>query len=262
MSDNTTDSQGSRTPDIDRSAPSQPPEAVEYEYVYEDENGNPIAPPPEGFNPEHFEEQLLDGEQQSAAPQPAPRSGLPGTGPRGLQSRKGTSRMSRDAAAPGRGSRKLSSRTATPEQLALQQRHARIKTLLMVGSILLIPILIIAIILTYCHRHGLWPFRRTQKVILRMNDYDQGRDLTSRAFREFAAAKPMHREGKMTDDKYFGILQICETGGSNGLRLMLTWREANPGDYHQVDERIKDANVKLREIREEKFKIEMRQGRN
>jgi hypothetical protein len=233
---------------------------VEYEYVYEDENGNPIAAPSGDLDSSHFEEEVIevieqeDGQEQPVSPT-AVTVNIQVEGSETRPVRSGSTRRLSDRRASRRGNRqsgRLSSRQMNPSQA----KYAKLKTLLMVGSLLMIPILIVAI-LAMCWYKGYWPFSpRERREIVVQNDYDRGRGMASKAWRAFARARKT-LEGK--DDQYYSVLQQCETNYSRGIALMQGWREAHkdPG-YWTVDERIRDANVKLREIREQKFKIEMR----
>ena len=212
-------------------------EEVEYEYVYEDENGNPIAAPEGGFDPEHFEEEVIEvieedsesGEQQQLTDPAAATVNIPPDKQETRRIRSGSTRRMSDRRGSRRSSRssgRLSSRQMDPAQM----KYAKLKTILMVGSILAIPVLI-GLILLMCYIKGRWPFspRKTKQVVVQ-NDYERGRDMAGKAWRAFDRAR------KTLGDKGKG--------------------------YWYVDRRIQDANIKLREIREQKFKIEMRRGRS
>jgi len=245
-------------------------EEVEYEYVYEDEEGNPIAAPDGHFNPEQFEEEVIevveefgeeDAQRQSTNPTSATVN-LPPDKQETRRIRSGSTRRLSDRRAgkrSSRNSRRSSSREMDPAQI----KYARLKTILMVGSLALIPILIIAILLTYAYKQGWWPFspHEARKVVVQ-SDYERGRDMAAKAWRAFdRARKTMANKGK--DNEYYSVLQQCEGNYNRAIELMQGWRDRNKGKgYWYVDRRIQDANIKLREIREQKFKIEMRRGRS
>jgi hypothetical protein len=242
-------------------------EEVEYEYVYEDEHGNPIAAPHGEIDPEHYEEEVIkvieDGEEDAAAAAgPAdPGAVTVNLSPeeRGRQVRSGSTRRVSDRRTSrrrtGRPSGRLSSRQLDPEEA---MKHAKLKTILMVGSILSIPVLIV-LILIMCYVKGRWPFSpRKTKTVMVKNDYEKGRDLASQAFRDFQRARKL--EGR--DDAYHAALKKCESKYDRAIRLMGRWREKNRGEgYWFVDQRIQDANIKLNVIRNEIFKIDMRRSR-
>ncbi len=233
---------------------------VEYEYVYEDEDGNPIAAPSGDHDPSQFEEEVIEVIEQEEAGES--ESAAAGASPESRETRRvrsGSTRRLNGRRTGRRGNRqsgRQSSRELDPSQ---HPKYAKLKTILMVGSLALIPVLIIAIVLTYCYKRGYWPFRRNMtRTVVVQNDYELGRDMTTTAWRAFKHARQT-LEGN--DDRYFSVLQQCEQNYTRGIALMQGWRDKNPDPgYWKVDQRIQDSNIKLREVREQKFKIEMRRS--
>jgi len=246
-------------------SPDHPPPAegdVEYEYVYEDEDGNPIAPPPGGFDPQHFEEEVVQVVDDRPAPEGGPASATaetvtiaPGEVSRqaGPASSKRTTVTRSSRRRPGSQSGRISSRQSSP----VEMKYAKLKTILMVSSLALIPVLTIAILLTHCYKKGYWPFRRGPKTVLVKSDVELALDIRSRAFRAYSQARDLAQAGK--DTEAYNLFSMAETDFVKARDLLQGWRDKNPApEYSYLDERIADINIKLREARESKFRIEMR----
>jgi len=222
-------------------------EEAEYEYIYEDEHGNRIDPPPGEVNPEHYEEEVI-GVREGPEPAAAGVEPAPGRDTRRL---RGT---------PTRRIRGRRSSRATTRRVPVDGlKHARLKTALMLSSLALIPLLIIAI-LVMCKIKGRWPFSKPppEKPRVVLNDYEKGRDLAKKAFRTLGRARALfYRQGK--EKESHGLFVECEQDYNRAGELMQKWREAHPGKgFWFVDEKLTDVNMKLREVREKKFMIEQR----
>ena len=243
---------------------------VEYEYVYEDEHGNPIAAPDTELHPDHYEEEVIevveDGGQAPA--QPAADAATVNIAPgdrdtrrvRSGSTRRATGRRSRGNRPSGRVSGR-SRRLGTGEEDPVALRHAKIKTLLMVGSLALIPVLIVAIFLTYCYKHGMLFWKKQQREVVAKNPIDRGMDLRSEAFRAMAQGRRLMDAGK--DAEAYDLLTVARGKFENAAQMMMDWREKNQDSgYAYIDERVADINIKLRAVREYLFQIEMRRARN
>ncbi len=277
--------------------PSQEEENVEYEYVYEDEDGNPIETPEENFNPDHYEEKLvgvidengvLSAESaESQAPEEydeeyeyehepvqeaeeeivetdsvAPETAKAETVT--LPPRSRSSRRNRNGRASGHPSSRASSgssrqRPSTSRRSnAIKLKHAKIKTYLMLGSVIAIPVLIISII-AVCYNKGYWPF--SPKTVTRHveNDYQAGDSIGQQAKSKFYSAFRKYRDGSLKEDAYYKILKSCEASLETSIRLLMKSREQNPGEgFYYIDQKIQDANLKARTVREEIFIIDSR----
>jgi hypothetical protein len=253
-------------------------EDVEYEYVYEDEHGNPIAAPETDLHPDHYEEEVLEvveedgaqgaGEGADAEALAAAGAATVNIAPeeketrrvRSGSTRRATGRRSRGKGSSGRVSGR-SRRLGTGEVDPVALKHAKIKTLLMVGSLALIPILIVAIILTYCYKRGLLFWKKQQVQTVAKNPVDRGKDLRSEGFRAMHQGRKLMDEGK--DDEAYHLLTISRDKLENATKLMMDWREKNQDKgYSYIDEYVADMNIKLRAVREYLFQIEMRRARN
>jgi len=274
-------------------------EDVEYEYVYEDEDGNPIEAPDEGFDPKHFEEELVGvvdengvltsestesetpeddadeyqavqeaeeeaGEADSTTPATATATANAKAETVNIPPRARSSRRNRSSRGSGRPSSRSSSTStrqrpsASRRSSAIRLKHAKIKTYLMLGSLIAIPALIIAII-AVCYSKGFWPF--SAKTVTRHveNDYQAGDGIAQQAKSKFYSAFRKYRAGSMPEDAYFKTLKSCEASLDAGIRLLIKSREQNPGEkFYYIDQKIQDANLKARTVREEIFIIENR----
>jgi hypothetical protein len=283
----------------------QEEEDVEYEYVYEDEHGNPIEAPEEGFDPEHFEEELVgvvdengvltseNAESEAEAPeeddqeydqeyeeehQPVQEteaeeeivdtdsvaSETAKAETVNIPPRSRSSRRNRSGRGSGRPSSRASSTStrqrpsASRRSSAIRLKHAKIKTYLMLGSLIAIPALIIAII-AVCYSKGFWPFSARTVTRHVENDYQAGDGIAQQAKSKFYAAFRKYRAGSLPEDAYYKTLKSCEASLDAGIRLLIKSREQNPGEkFYYIDQKIQDANLKARTVREEIFIIENR----
>jgi hypothetical protein len=256
--------QDSRTPEPSEDSEAhdaEEHEEVEYEYVYEDEHGNPIEAPDGEVNPDHYHEEVVEevDEAAGAEGEASPSAATVSISPEERETRRVRSGSTRRAGGRSRATRqsgRRSSRELDPDAM----KHAKLKTLILLGSIALIPLLIVAIILVWCYKHGKLFWKKQVVVVEEKNDYEKGMDLRSMANRAYMQGDKLMREGK--DDAAYDLLCVAEKDFDRAVKLIQGWREQNTDEgYSYIDERIADINIKLRAVREYKFQIEMRRAR-
>lgn len=232
-------------------------EEVEYEYVYEDENGNVIEAPDGEIDSEHYEEEIIDvieGDEEGAqASDPsAPTVNIPAEKRPTRRIRSGSTRRQ-----SGRQSARFSSRQVDP---VAARKHARLKTLLLLGSIALIPTLVIAIALTYCYKKGWWPFRPApKKVVVVMNDYHKGLAIYRRGLTTMRAAAKFYRNND--DARSYPLYGKAKRDFEKSRDMMQGWLDRHPGEgYSRVENSITQIGPLLRDTNDKIFMIEMRRG--
>jgi hypothetical protein len=235
--------------------PAEGDEQVEYQYVYEDEHGNPMAAPAGEVNPEHYHEEVVGVQDGDAAPAAAPTDETVTIRPEDQPGSKRTTATRPTRRRPRSQSGRSTARQPGPAEM----KYARLKTVLMIGSLALIPVLTVAIVMTWCYKHGKWPFRRrvVEKVV--KSDVDQALDLHSRASRAYNLAREAAQEGK--DVQAYDLFCVAEKDFEQARKMLQEWREKNPDPgYFRLDGYIADINIKLREARDSKFRFEMRKN--
>ncbi len=227
-------------------------EEVEYEYVYEDEDGNVIEAPESELDSGHYEEVIEvveDGAEHRQVTDPAaPTVNIPPEKRPTRRIRSGSTRRR-----SGRQSGRLSTRQLDP---AAAMKHARIKTLLLLGSIALIPILIVAILVTAWFKF--WKPRPPTPVVV-MNDYHKGLAVYRQAMASKRAADRHYRNND--DARSYPLYRRAKREFEKSQNMMQGWRDQNPGEgYYYVDNHIMQIAPLLKDVNEKLFMIEMRGG--
>ncbi len=226
-------------------------EEEEVEYVYGDEDGNVIEAPDGEIDSEHYEEEIIDviegGEEGAQVTDPsAPTVNIPPGERPTRRVRSGSTRRQ-----SGRQSARFSTRQMDP---AAARKHARLKTILLLGSIALIPILIIAILATAYVKY--WRPRPPKPVVV-MNDYHKGLGIYRQALANMRAADKFYRNND--DARSAPLYKEAEREFETARDLMQGWLDRNPGEgYSHVENSITQIWPLLKEVKEKLSMIDMR----
>ena len=238
-------------------SPAEPPapaageDAEEVEYVYEDEHGNPIAAPEAGLNPDEYE--VVETAEGAGEGAPASAAAAAPAAPAAERPAAETKRL----AAPS--SRRAGDRQSArqPKQMTPEElKKVRVKVFLLLGLIGLIPLLIIAIAVTWYFRHYRPRQRAKLNPVVRVeqNAYEKGAGLFSSASPRYDEANRLYEAGKRAEA--LKEYRACEEEFDKALKLIEKWRQENPGDYAQVDMTARDIRIKLRNARERMIMLE------
>lgn len=238
------------TPAAAPDAPAEAPAAgEEVEYVYEDENGNRIDAPAEGFNAEEYDVvEVPESAAKDDAPAAAPAAAADG---KPVDTSATTKRIMRPASSSRRDrNAPKPQKPLTPEQM----KKVRARALLVLGLLLLVAGLAIAVIVVYAVRHMGGPKKR---VVQMGSYYQQGRDLCAKAEKTYKEAEALYQNGK--EAQAAPLYLQSRDDYVVGQRLMLKARQENPGDgYMYIEVEAGKIYPKLRDCRERLFQLEMR----
>jgi len=237
--------------DVRETTPTQPPGDEGAEYVYEDEAGNRIEPPPEGLNPDEYE--VVEAEPAAAAQAaPEPPAGAAAPVLAGGPAPKPT----RDAAAPRRaGSQKPSRVSARP---APTGKRSRVKAYLLLGLAFTIIALLIAIAVVLWIRFHHKPAPQAPRVEL--NDFDKGKKLKEDTALLYDRAEDLFRQGKNAEAE--DLYKKCSENFEQARKLMISCHEKNPGDQFAYMEDSANKIIQLiKNCNDRAFMLEMRRLR-
>ncbi|HOX07114.1 MAG TPA: hypothetical protein PK280_11990 [Planctomycetota bacterium] len=237
----------------------------EVEYVYEDENGNPIAAPQGGFDAEEFEvvevEAPADADAAAAA-QPSPAADAPATAPApagtpeaagngsAVTATAATQRLVRPASSSRRTGDRKSGRQPkpmTPEEL----KNVRRRVIMVLGLLSLIPILGIALIFMLYKKNYIGP----PKTRVVENDFTQGEQLFKSGSPHYTKANSLYDQNKRP--QAYAEYKLCEKDYSEALDKIRKWSDGKDlSNYHNVETCMRQLQIELRHVRERLIQLE------
>jgi hypothetical protein len=212
-------------------APAPGAAGEEVEYVYQDENGNPIAAPEGGFSPDEFE--VVEVQAPAAAGDASADQELAGAT---------TQRLGKPVSSGRRLSDRKSGRQAkpmTPEEL----KKVRTRVILVLGLLSLIPILGIALLVTLWWKGHITFGNKKPTTRVVDNDFDKGRTLYLNSSPHLEKANQLYEQGQRA--AAYTEYTLCKKDFEEALKMIDNWRKNNPGDYDQVDKLAQDIRIKL-----------------